>query len=445
VGGIPIPSKGKSKPDSTKGQPLPNYRGTLKTMDTKIITLTLGDDRAMDFKRTAKTKFFKNGAEIKDPKFAAGDQLSIEGPDDGNGFMTAVNVYWEKAASATAATAKKKEDGAVDTWKDAPQSAGSSKPAENAPPRATEVTGPPAPKDADDPGPPTLQRGKPAEQGRLHVPDPPAEKPAQAQPPKPAETAVASTPPSLPRFDDDTIPPPVAQGDDLIRKATDAAFDFTAGLPNYVCKEMMARYQSDSKPPHWQPLDVISANVIYENGKEDYRNLAINGKPVTKKMDEMGGSWSTGEFGTILINLFSPETAADFHYKNMSRVAGVSAKLYDFNVTHEHSHWDVHVGGQTYSPAFRGSVWIDPQTSRVLRIEMQAYGFPSDFPTDHVESATDYQYIRLGDTKQYLLPVHSENLSCERGSQMCNRNAIDFRNYHKYEGASSIQYGDEKQ
>ena len=83
----------------------------------------------------------------------------------------------------------------------------------------------------------------------------------------------------------------------------------------------------------------------------------------------------------------------------------------------------------------------DPQTARVLRIEMQGYGFPESFPTDHVESATDYQYIRLGDAKQYLLPVHAETLSCQRSSSYCSRNAIDFRNYHKYAGESTITFG----
>jgi hypothetical protein len=117
------------------------------------------------------------------------------------------------------------------------------------------------------------------------------------------------------------------------------------------------------------------------------------------------------------------------------------AKMYDFEVPHETSHWNIHALSQTYVPAYVGSVWIDPSTSRVLRIEMDAKGFPAEFPLDHVESATDYQYIRLGDLKQYLLPVHAETLSCERNSSYCTRNVIEFRNYHKYTGESTITFG----
>ena len=54
----------------------------------------------------------------------------------------------------------------------------------------------------------------------------------------------------------------------------------------------------------------------------------------------------------------------------------------------------------------------------------------------------DHLGIRLGDAQQYLLPVHSENLSCQRGTLYCSRNVIDFRNYHKYTGESTIKFGE---
>jgi len=448
--GIPVPGKGQKSSDTK--QPLPNYRGKLKQMDDKTITLTLPDDRDLLFKRDGKTKFYKGGDEVKSPKFAVGDQLSIEGPVYGGGYMLAVNVYWEKAAEGAAGTEKtadKKDDSVHDAWKDAPQSAQQAapqpKPADSAP--AASAPAPPQPQspakpDPDDPGPPSLRRGAPADVNREHavpVPVIPPTGPVNPPPPPPGSGGVPAG-----YRDDDDAPIAPRHGDDLIRRATDAAMDFTEGLPNYVCKEQMARYHSETHTPNWQPIDIVSTDVIYENHIESYKNLAINGKPVKKSMEELDGAWSTGEFGTVLINLFSPGTAADFRYKKDSRSGGVMAKVYDFTVEHANSAWDVHVGGQSYRPAYRGSVWIDPQTARVLRIEMQANAFPQDFPTDHVEEATDYEYTRLGDARQYLLPVHSESLSCQRGTDMCSLNKIDFRNYRKYTGESTIKYGDTK-
>jgi len=86
-------------------------------------------------------------------------------------------------------------------------------------------------------------------------------------------------------------------------------------------------------------------------------------------------------------------------------------------------------------------VWVDPRSGRVLRIEMQARRIPQEFPFDTIESTVDYQYIRLGGPGEFLLPVHAEILSCQRGSSMCARNVIDFRNYHHYTGESKITYG----
>lgn len=463
-GGIPMPSKGgKTSKKNEASQPLPNFRGKLKQMDKKSISLELGDNRVLDFKRNDKTKFLKNGDEVKDPKFTAGDQLSIEGSEDAQGYLTAVNVYWEKGASSTdtAKSGKDKNDGVVDTWakdepvkKDAPAKDASAKeaaPVKEAAARepdsavtreaATEKAPPPS-KDASDPGPPRLRRGQVADPKREHAADPPPQTAAVTEkaPPPVAERPAEAPPPRRPASDDGFIPIVQRPDDPLIRKAADAALDFTETLPNYVCQEMMSRFQSETHPANWHALDVVTANLVYENGKEDYRNVTVNGKP-KKSLEDTGGAWSTGEFGTVLIDLFSPATNATFHYRKDSRTAGVNTKEYDFEVTRENSHWSIHMASQTYQPAYKGSVWIDPQTSRVLRIEMQAFGFPEDFPTDHVESATDYQYIRLGDTKQYLLPVHAETLSCQRGTNYCSRNAIDFRNYHKYSGESTITFG----
>ena len=189
--------------------------------------------------------------------------------------------------------------------------------------------------------------------------------------------------------------------------------------------------------------------MLYENHQETYKNLAVNGRKVNKKMEEMDaglGRRASSRNYPDKPFLFSPATAANFQYKKDSRASGIPTKVYDFTVDHQHSAWDIHFGGQSYLPAYPGNRYLDrsAEWSASGGIEMQAYGFPSDFPTDHVESATDYEYTRLGDAKQYLLPVHSETLSCQRGSSFCSRNAIDFRNYHKYTGESTITFGDPK-
>jgi hypothetical protein len=425
------PGAGADPRANSGDQPLPNFRGNLKVMADKTLTLELGDKRVMDFKRTDKTKFFKGGDEVKTPKFAIGDQVSIEALEELNGTMTAVNVYWEKAAGAPGTTTKT-DDGVVDAWKDVPtmpQSASSQTQA--APP-------------IDDPGPPKLQHGRAADTSREQAAPPPPDPPVNTASGE-RVTDRGATRPSVIRGDADEDAPRISEKKDepLIRRAADAAMEFTETLPSYVCTERIARMQSQGSAKDFQTVDLVTMDVLYVNGLEEYRNIQINGKKTVKKLEDSGGSWSTGEFGTVLINLFSPANGTVFHFRRDSRAGGTMAKMYDFEVEKANSHWSIHSGTQTYEPGYTGSIWIDPSTSRVLRIEMAAKDFPSSFPMDQMESTTDYLNIRLGDAKQYLLPAHAETLACERGTNFCSRNVIDFLNYHKYTGESTIKFGGE--
>ncbi len=63
---------------------------------------------------------------------------------------------------------------------------------------------------------------------------------------------------------------------------------------------MTTRYQSETRTPSWNAKDVVSAEVVYDNGKESYRNIKINNKLVNKPMEEIPGGWSRGEFGSTL-------------------------------------------------------------------------------------------------------------------------------------------------
>jgi len=198
----------------------------------------------------------------------------------------------------------------------------------------------------------------------------------------------------------------------------------------------MSRFTQRSREKE-MPLDVVSAEIIYEDAQENYRNVKINNRPTDRNLEEISGSWSTGEFASTLVQLFHPDTDAKFRPGGASPISGSKAEVYDFQVRRENSHWMVHSGSQTLVAAYGGSVWVDPTTARVLRIEIQARNIPPDFPMDTVESAVDYSYVMIGG-RSFLLPVHAESLGCERGTSHCSHNIIDFRNYHEFKSEIKI-------
>ncbi len=228
----------------------------------------------------------------------------------------------------------------------------------------------------------------------------------------------------------------------MIQKARQAAANFSGILPNFFCLQNTTRYQTDNPKRGWDAIDVVTADVAYENGRESYKNIKIGNKSVGGSMDQLPGARSTGEFSTLLEVLMNPATGAAFRKDGQDTIRGRTAWVYKFEVRRERANWRIEGNSQLYYPAYRGSVWIDKETARVLRVEQEARGMPSLFQFDTVESSTDYDFVRLGTPEQFLLPVEAEVLSCERGTSNCSRNKIEFRNYRKFGAESSISFGD---
>ena len=486
-----MPRRGKKKSKKEDDQaPLSSMKGMLRKLDDQSVMLETEDARIVNLKRTSTTKFLKDDAEMKSGTLKPGDHVEVEYREGEDGYLFAVNVLFEKEGTAeerakasepvemvsaqgqnkpagdderpvqrrkdskAQAEPEKEED---DDAKPAPAPAKSSQAPAKASTPPAEMP-PIAPPDAgldldhiptstsahlpadDDSAPRPLKRGKPKEAPRQVASNYP---PAETAPPAPAPTApgvIQPRPLDAPPRPAEPVAVTERPPDPRVEKAREAAATFTESLPNYVCQEQMARFASQTHVVSWQPIDIVSTEVVYENGKERYRNVAVNGKATKKKIEDLGGAWSTGEFGSVLMDVLSPATAADFRFRKRTRIDNREAYVFDLDVDHEHSHWHIEAPSQYVLPAYRGSIWIDKESSRVLRIEMQAYQLPEQFPFDKVESATDYEFIRIGGDHEFLLPVHAETLTCERGTNNCSRNVIDFRNYHKYAGEAEIKF-----
>jgi hypothetical protein len=476
--GIPgIPGRKGSKKTAEKKDAVPtsSTKGMLRRLDEKLLILEAEDHRIVRYQLSENTKYKKALKDVQPSELKPGDHLLVEATQDDQGYFFALTVNLEKVgteADRAAATvpdeilkqpgtgpsgtpederprqrragaksdSKSEEKDAEDT-KTASKQAGNTPAAEEPEdnrPRTAVVTGDP-PRGVDGEAPPKIKRGRPPR--KPSSPDDDTQEVASAKLPsaesrpdvQPSQGVQQSRRAAAPEE-----APDQAQEDSLITKAREASEAYTETLPNYIVTQNTTRYVSTTTKPSWQAQDIVSAEVIYEAGKERYRNIALNGKPTKKSMEEIGGSWSTGEFASVLLDLFSRSTAAVFHSRGSDTVNNRATAKFDYFVNQANSHWTVHGGSQSYRPAYNGAVWIDKETGRVLRIEMQSRQMPQDFPFDKVELASDYDFVRLGTMQQYLLPVHSENLSCQRGTSICSRNAIDFRNYKKFGSESTI-------
>ena len=303
------------------------------------------------------------------------------------------------------------------------------------------------PPKEDDPGKPVLRHGGPA---KKHVDSGPAKteenipKPLRDLPPddsQPVERkeagpagAPAAAGPAAGKESPRARRLPEAEA--LIEKAREATFDFTDNLPNFICDQTTKRYNSKTLKPEWKYKDRVEVELMFTGGKEDYRNVRMNGKAMKKGSPEDSGQWSTGEFGSILADIFDPQTHAQFKLRGDSTASGMKAKEYAFSVALADSHWTIRMS-YPVKPAYSGAVWIDPESGRALRVEMGTKSLPTDYPVDKVEAIVDYEWVKIGE-KQYLMPVRSQNLACETHMFNCTKNEIEFKNYRKFNVESQV-------
>ena len=407
IPGIHLPGRKKdSKNDKAARVTVESVDGTLRRLAEKDLLLQASSGRVLKFRLIARTEFRgKDGKPIRDSLLHPGDKLTIDAnPDD---LETAIHVILIKSGGGSDREAASVPVDEARVYE--PESSDFGRPH-----GVTETT------DADstrDSGSSESEGERPKLTKKDEEPDARLERPV--------------APSKEPAMSDDST-------DAIIRDARSAAESFSADLPNFLVQQITTRYAGPRAVDNWRVMDTVTADVASVDGKEDYRNIKVNGKPTDKPEDS--GSWSTGEFQVTLEDVLSPRTSAAFTPHGQDRIANRQAWVFDLSVDQPHSHWTiVSESGRRYKPAYRGAIWVDKETRRVLRIEQRAVDTPRDFEFDKEESSIEYGFVNI-EGRPYLLPVESVNLACGRGTSSCSRNVITFRNYRKFTTDSNITF-----
>jgi hypothetical protein len=229
----------------------------------------------------------------------------------------------------------------------------------------------------------------------------------------------------------------LAPEQELLERAREMAAGYIESLPNFLVEQHVSRYKGEGLRPKWKKQDELQVEVMYIDRKEDYGNIRINGKPLKKGSPEDSGTWSTGEFGSILLMVMAGTPSPQFKpLDKPEEYNGSLARVYEFRAPYEPGNWEIRIGGKA-RPPFQGRVWVDQETARVWRIEMDSRQLPANYAVDKVEMTIDYDWVTIAGQKHFL-PVRSENLSCYRGTVTCTRNETFFRNYRRFGAESQV-------
>jgi hypothetical protein len=462
-GGSPFPGGGR-RTRAEQG-PVQTIDGTLRKISSVELVMESDDQLVTTIALSNSTHYYLQASDAtgrgnnapsstaKRVDFQPGDVISVDATQDDNSRYHATKVILVKTAKqAEGTTPAKTTDSRPDSSlggsgsdEDHPRLKRPGQPdASNAPPQNSPASASPSSNDSDQP---TLKRS--SSRASSTSPDNAPQSASASRPSIHADDVGGVTRlPDAPVVDNREGSPSrrADRSDDpVIENAREAAFSFVETLPNYVVKQFTTRYGTEAAQggkTSWRAIDTVTADVVSEQGRESYKNVLVNGK-APREAVEKTGAWSTGEYASLLQDILSPETDADFHGQRSTTIAARAAYRYDLSVQKANSHWHVTAASETYVPEYTGAIWIDKQNYRVLRIELAAQKLPKTFLLDTVESAVDYDYVQIGDGK-FLLPAHSEALSCDRGTSYCTRNVIDFRNYRKFSAETSITFDADK-
>ena len=239
----------------------------------------------------------------------------------------------------------------------------------------------------------------------------------------------------------------------MLKAARGWALRYSQTLPDFVCTEFIRRYQNWTGTDF--QLDTLTFLVSFYRQREAYEPVARNRRPSHQAVESLNGTISRGEFGSALQLVFDPESASVFELRKPERIQRRTVAVYGYAVRRENSHYELKYGLDRILTAYHGRVYIDPSTSRVLRLSMEVDP-PPGFPIRETATAIDYDFRAIGGDR-YLLPVRAEVRTFELPSEEAlkrlslkdaaiarrgvrYRNFLEFRNYRKFSTDSKLTF-----
>lgn len=257
-------------------------------------------------------------------------------------------------------------------------------------------------------------------------------KKASAELPEPS--AAKPKPPPAP------YQPPPSQEDQyrIINEAREYALGYSKNLPNFICTQVTRRYIDPSGLEFWQQQDTITAKLSYFEQKEDYKVVMVNNRVTDLKYDQVGGATSSGEFGSLMKQLFAPETQAEFVWDHWGKLRGKIVHVFSYKVAQPRSQWHINYDKRMDIIAgYTGFIYVDRDSPMIHRVTLQAQDIPVSFPIQQASTILDYDVANIGGN-DFILPLRAEIRM--REGKMLSRNEVEFRLYRKFGAEATITF-----
>lgn len=238
------------------------------------------------------------------------------------------------------------------------------------------------------------------------------------------------------------VPPPPPSYDDqqdVIRDMTDYAMNYTRRLPNFICTQVTRQAADPRFRDSWVNYGSVLTKVSYVDGHENYEVKLVNNAVVqNKSMEDLSGSISTGEFGSMMHEIFDPGSEAEFHFDHWGTLRTKEVIVFNYQIDQSHSKYSIDYDRkQRVVTAYKGLIYVDQKTRVITRLTAEAVNIPPDFPVRAASSRVDYDMQTIG-PRDFIVPIAAEmNI---RDGETAFRNKIEFRSYRVFGADTNIRY-----
>jgi hypothetical protein len=254
---------------------------------------------------------------------------------------------------------------------------------------------------------------------------------ASANLPEAPQVVSRSSPPEIP------LPAP-AEWKKIIEQAREYALNYSRQLPDFICTQVTRRYVDPAGLEFWQSEDVLTARLSYFEQKEDYKLMLVNGQYTDLPYQAVGGAISSGEFGTMMREVFERESGTSFQWERWATLRGRRMHVFSYVVEQPESKWTIEYEKRDrVTPGYHGLIYVDSQNGNVARITLEADGIPPSFPIQQAASTLDYDSAAIGD-REYMLPLRA--VMRMREGRALFKNEVEFRLYRKFAAEASISF-----
>ena len=255
--------------------------------------------------------------------------------------------------------------------------------------------------------------------------------------------------PVLPEAKPTPIPAPSSEEQAaIIDEVREYALNYSKTIPDFICTQVTRRYAAPTpgtkyggragSDPTWYLQDTLTVKLSYFEQKEDYKLILVNNSMTTQDYKTLGGATTTGDFGSMMREIFERATQAKFEWDHWATLRGRRTLVFSYYVAQSRSQWHINWDRKMdVMPAYRGLIYIDRDTHMVTRVTLEAIEIPAGFPIHKAETVLDYDYQDIsGHT--FLLPLKSSTIMAS--AEYLTKNDEEFRVYRKYSTESDIKY-----